>query len=182
MSNITYVIVELVFGLIGVILAKFLLANPWSLVPRVDKTAVVQASLWTVPLLAFAFFFNSSVGLAFPPFQSIYRSFRDSPMREFLVGSGIPLIVLWTVSAGICEELLFRGVLQTKWGIVIACLIFAGVHAISLPLFATTFFIGLYLAYAFKRTGNNLFVCAVAHAAYDFTFTMLLRKLIVSGV
>lgn len=84
-------------------------------------------------------------------------------------------IVLVSALAGIGEELLFRGVIQAGvadyWsptvGIVVASLLFAAAHAISLAYLALAALMGLYLGLLYHWTGN-LLVPIIVHALYDW--------------
>ena len=89
---------------------------------------------------------------------------------------------------GLCEELLFRGVLRpwfegrggavfgdlgddAGWwtGWVATNLLFGAVHALSLTYFLFAVAMGLYLGWLLDATGErNLLVPILAHAAYDF--------------
>ncbi|WP_299582799.1 CPBP family intramembrane glutamic endopeptidase [uncultured Microbulbifer sp.] len=84
-------------------------------------------------------------------------------------------IVLLSIAAGVCEELLFRGFLQT-WlsqlsspvlGLLGASLVFALLHWASLIYVLLIFFFGLILGLAYQVSGSLLGVI-VWHALYDF--------------
>lgn len=85
-----------------------------------------------------------------------------------------PLIVLISLSAGIGEEALFRGGLQTLLGgyvgpvaaILAANFLFALIHLARPLVLVILFMIGLFLALAFWWSGSLLAVM-IAHALYD---------------
>jgi membrane protease YdiL (CAAX protease family) len=92
--------------------------------------------------------------------------FRD------LVGPLAALAV--SLSAGIGEELLFRGALQPRFGLVLTSLLFAIGHAhygLS-PAMVEVFAVGLVLGLVRLRT--NTTTCLVIHAGYDFLELLLL--------
>ena len=85
---------------------------------------------------------------------------------------GLALVAL---SAGIGEELLFRGVIQAgltgAWGplpaLIVASLLFGLVHAMSWTYFLITFLAGLYMGLLYLWTGN-LLVPMIVHFLYDW--------------
>jgi membrane protease YdiL (CAAX protease family) len=78
------------------------------------------------------------------------------------------------LSAGIGEELLFRGALQPRFGLVLTSLLFAIGHAhygLS-PAMVEVFVVGLVLGLVRRRA--NTTTCFVIHAAYNFLDLFLL--------
>jgi len=77
--------------------------------------------------------------------------------------------------AGFSEELLFRGVLQPRWGIAAASIIFGALHAATSGYFLLATVMGFYLGWLFLYTGNLLVPMSV-HALYDvFALNLLAR-------
>ena len=78
------------------------------------------------------------------------------------------------LSAGISEELLFRGAVQPRLGLLLTTLLFAIGHLQYGLTLATlqVFVIGLVLGLMRKRTGNVV-VCMVSHATYNMVGTLL---------
>ena len=85
--------------------------------------------------------------------------------------------------AGVGEELLFRGVIQSKlveWtspviGVVLASLVFGAAHALSRLYFVLATLIGLYLGWLVERYGE-LVTPMIAHSLYDFLALVYLSK------
>lgn len=78
------------------------------------------------------------------------------------------------LSAGICEEILFRGALQPKFGIVLTALLFAFLH-IQYPalwMLFVIFVIGLILGYVRKIT--NTTTAIIVHSTYDVVQMLML--------
>ncbi|QFT54488.1 CPBP family intramembrane glutamic endopeptidase [Microbulbifer sp. THAF38] len=105
------------------------------------------------------------------------RALRWHCGRLAPIFSKMPLVqlVILSIAAGVCEELLFRGFLQT-WlsqlsspllGLFVASLIFALLHWASLIYVLLIFVFGLILGYAYQVSGSLLGVI-VWHAVYDF--------------
>ena len=90
---------------------------------------------------------------------------------------------LIALSAGVGEEMLFRGVIQSSlaaWvgvqaGLILASILFGLLHPISIPYVFVTMLVGFYLGGAFELTGNLLTVM-VTHALYDLALMAYLLR------
>jgi len=86
----------------------------------------------------------------------------------------ITQIVIIAIAAGVCEELLFRGAIQTSlshtlghsWALIIASLMFGLVHAMSVMYFLIATLIGLLLGAAYILTGDIIGII-FWHILYD---------------
>ncbi|SFB91360.1 CAAX protease self-immunity [Microbulbifer thermotolerans] len=104
-------------------------------------------------------------------------------LRHFMAACSAVQIVVISLAAGICEEVLFRGFLQS-WlshlsspaaGLLVASLVFALLHYASFIYFAATFLVGIAFGVCYRMT-ESLLCVAVWHAAYDlFVLTVMLR-------
>lgn len=83
-------------------------------------------------------------------------------------------ICLISFIAGFAEEILFRGVIQTKLGIVIASIIFGLLHFITYAYFIIATIMGFYLGFLFNYY-DNLFIPIQIHFLYDFAALIYLR-------
>jgi uncharacterized protein len=108
---------------------------------------------------------------------------------EWLVGEMFPManpgqLALVAVLAGVGEELLFRGVIQTKlidWtnplaGLVIGSLLFGAAHALSKLYFVLATLIGLCFGWMVLHY-NDLVAPMVAHSVYDFVALLYLSNI-----
>lgn len=94
-----------------------------------------------------------------------------------------PQIVLAAAAAGVCEELLFRGFLQSwllQWstpaaGILCASIVFALLHAASLTYFSATLVVGLLLGVSYWLT-HSLLLVITWHGLYDLLAIAALAK------
>lgn len=85
-----------------------------------------------------------------------------------------PAIIVVSILAGVGEELLFRGVLQTWlisvvdpfWGIVLASMVFGLLHYLTKIYVVVTFAIGLLFGALFYYS-NSLLLVMLAHTVYD---------------
>lgn len=104
-------------------------------------------------------------------------------IRRVLVAGLRPLFAPWSLTqlgiisvlAGICEEVLFRSVIQGTlsttagpWiALIIASLIFGAAHLITVAYGIIAAAIGVYFGLLWLL-GGNLLIPIMAHAAYDF--------------
>lgn len=86
-------------------------------------------------------------------------------------------ICLISVIAGFAEEILFRGVIQAKLGIVIASIIFGLLHFITYAYCIIAIIMGFYLGFIFHYY-DNLLIPIQIHFLYDFAALVYLRYFI----
>ncbi|HEY1377024.1 MAG TPA: type II CAAX endopeptidase family protein [Gemmataceae bacterium] len=98
----------------------------------------------------------------------------DAKKFEQLMGYAISPAgaVVVGVSAGLSEELFFRGALQPRLGLLLSNLAFAAMHAFqySWDALLSVFLIGLVLGVVRKRT--NTTTSAIVHGTYDFLLVL----------
>ncbi|MBT8136690.1 MAG: CPBP family intramembrane metalloprotease [Gammaproteobacteria bacterium] len=105
-------------------------------------------------------------------------------VRQFFNGIGPAGFLLVSLLAGLCEEALFRGLLQVfiaghssvLVGLVAASVLFGLAHAVSLAYAVTATIIGVYLGALFLLTGS-LAAPVICHAVYDFIALLWLSRL-----
>jgi uncharacterized protein len=111
------------------------------------------------------------------------RKFWDTEVAPLLAESSWSEIALISLSKGVGEEMLFRGVIQasfaswfgSSWGLTLTSILFGLLHPISIPYVVIACIIGFYLGTVYLVSGNLLTVMFV-HASYDFvTHAYLLR-------
>ncbi|MFZ3577055.1 CPBP family intramembrane glutamic endopeptidase [Virgibacillus sp. DJP39] len=96
------------------------------------------------------------------------RIFRNRSVLEIFV-----LVLL----IAIAEELLFRGVIQTTFGYILASTLFALIHFRYLQkpvLFLSILLVSFYIGYIFLLT-ENLFVTIIIHFVVDFVLGLTIR-------
>jgi membrane protease YdiL (CAAX protease family) len=139
--------------------------------------AVTRGLVATLPMLA-AFWWL--VHSDWPVLREL-RGQVDHLIGEMFPAASIGQLALVAALAGVGEELLFRGVLQTilGWwttevvGVVIASLLFGLAHALSKTYFLMATLIGLFLG-SMTWYFKDLAAPIVAHAVYDFVALMYL--------
>lgn len=95
-------------------------------------------------------------------------------------------LVLTSLSAGFCEELLFRGAIQPKLGIIGASLLFAVAHGLSFSSRGGKLLFGLFvwalgsgLGYVCKT--NGLVSAMIAHALIDLIALFSFRRWLITN-
>lgn len=104
-------------------------------------------------------------------------------VREMFPRKSAAEFAMVALLAGVGEELLFRGVFQTKligWttplvGLWLASLVFGLAHALSRLYFAFAVVVGLFLGWLAFQYGD-LVAPMVAHALYDFVALLYLSR------
>lgn len=105
-------------------------------------------------------------------------AFDDGGINEKLFRSRtIYEIFEISLVVAICEELLFRGAIQTSFGLIFASILFAIVHVRYLKkpvLFISVVTVSFFLGYLYYVT-NNLLVPMFAHFLIDFLLGLIIR-------
>lgn len=159
----------------GVLLVAWLLAGLWGISLWRQVTFSWAAVLWgaalTVPPAGFMWI---AVGAPWAPMRRM-RDEVESLVRLLFVNASPGALALIALLAGVSEEALFRGVIQTGLsqmatplvGLAAASVVFGLVHLITRVYAALAGLLGLYLGVVFM-VFDNLLVPIVVHAGYDF--------------
>lgn len=128
-------------------------------------TGLIGGLIGALPLLGL---FAITFRFAFGPFRRI-RDFLVFSLGPSLVRCYWYDLILLAVMAGVCEEILFRGLLQPWCGLVGSNVIFGLAHFIT-PMYALLAgVLGLYLGFLYEGTREqNLLIPIVTHAFYDY--------------
>ena len=98
-------------------------------------------------------------------------------IRVIFSESKLPDLCFISVCAGLAEELLFRGVIQVKLGIVGASIIFGLLHFITPAYFVIATIMGFYLGILFQYY-DSLLIPIQLHFVYDLGALIYLRYFI----
>jgi membrane protease YdiL (CAAX protease family) len=147
------------------------------------RTGLTWGLIGTLPMLGYlAVFHFWPVGILKP-----MREFVDSQLRPLFSGLSIFQMIIISVSAGCCEEILFRWSLQggiTSWigglpglivGGVVASVIFGVCHWVNFSYAFCTFLIGIFLGVLMICSGTWL-APAITHTLFDFVALLYLRS------
>jgi membrane protease YdiL (CAAX protease family) len=111
----------------------------------------------------------------FSVFQIVTHIPLPTNVSMALQGMPIYLLVFAAIIAPIDEEILFRGFLVPRIGIIPSALIFAAFHIsyLSISEFIAAFIFGLLAGYAFKRT-KSLYTTIIGHALVNIVTILVL--------
>lgn len=170
---------EAMLVLIGLGLAWLTGLDVWDMISFSRRACVAGLVATLPPLIVFGITYRWPIG----PLRTIKDFLRES--------LGAPLaacrwydLALVAAMAGIGEELLFRGVMQTgisHWagpaaGLLIASTVFGFAHAVTLTYALLAGLIGLYLGgLLFLEESPNLLIPMMVHGLYDFVAFLVIR-------
>jgi hypothetical protein len=141
--------------------------------------AVIRGLVATVPLLVGLWWLMRTRWSA----AKRLRQGAERLIGELFRRATLAELALVATLAGVGEELLFRGVLQTlvgRWttelvGVVVASVVFGLFHALSALYFVLATLVGAYFGWLVMQY-HDLTAAIVAHALYDFIALVYLCK------
>jgi membrane protease YdiL (CAAX protease family) len=156
--------------------------------------ALVLARLWGIPLLpltehllrdiligtagaaipfALFCFSLSEKAKAVPIIRSLRKTITGD-IRTLFASTTFIDICLISIVAGLAEELLFRGVIQVKWGILAASILFGLLHSVTPAYIFLATAIGFYIGFLY-HIFQSLLIPIQLHCIYDFGALIYLR-------
>ncbi|MEQ1877002.1 MAG: CPBP family intramembrane glutamic endopeptidase [Bdellovibrionia bacterium] len=154
----------------------------WTDPPWFGPGVWLNAALGSLPPLAFAAFATSSFAIKRSPMRRIFEMFSRSEVGNFIRTTSWPLFLVVSITAGIAEELLFRGILQPYSGNLLGSVVFGILHALTPGYFVIATAMSLYLGWIYEWCGGFLFVPAAIHALYDFVALLLYKRRLRTGI
>lgn len=169
---------EVGLAVVAVVLGGLAGVRPSGIFAGPQSLAIGAAA--TLPLMGLYFI---ATRVPFPPLKRIHDILLSTLGRPLSECRWHELALLAAL-AGVCEELLFRGVLQ-PWigglgvvaGWVGANLLFGIAHAVTPTYFVLAMGIGFYLSAVQAAAGGDLVAAMLAHGLYDwFAFVQVARE------
>jgi membrane protease YdiL (CAAX protease family) len=161
------------------ILALFL-ARHWgiSLFPLTEHLLcdlLIGTAAAVIPFVLFIFTLSEKAK-AIPLLGSVRRIMKGEIKAVFSSATvvDICLISLW---AGLAEELLFRGVIQAKWGLIAASILFGALHFVTPAYALLATVVGIYIG-LLQHFFQSLLIPIQLHAIYDFGALLYLRYVV----
>jgi membrane protease YdiL (CAAX protease family) len=134
--------------------------------------------LFCLPLFGLNYLLFGPLSERFALLRSCYE-FRDRIVRPLAEALDLWSSAVVSICAGVGEELFFRGVLQTEFGIVVASICFSLLHfgfSASKYLFVCLLYIAIGFYFGIICIINqSLWVPIIAHVAYDFIALIYIR-------
>jgi hypothetical protein len=134
---------------------------------------IIIGTAAALPPLIFFFTSLSKMAEKFPLVRSL-RKTMTTDIRAIFSESNIIDLIIISVCAGIGEEFLFRGVIQAKFGIIIASVVFGLVHFITPAYVIIATLMGFYIGILFNIFGS-LLIPIQMHFVYDLGALIYLR-------
>ncbi len=140
---------------------------------KTSRRNIMIGMMAAVSLWFFAFYLSKQTGLFL---DNKFGAFDTVITNSVSPSQGILTLIGMLILAPICEELLFRGVIQSayeahnkKYGFVFSAILFCMFHVMSgVTEVIPTFFVGLLLGYLVYRTGS-IMASMAAHMATNFS-------------
>jgi membrane protease YdiL (CAAX protease family) len=164
---------------VAFILALFL-ARQWGialfpLTKHLLRDVLIGTAAAAIPFALFCLTLSEKAE-AIPLLGSVRRIMRGEIKAVFASATvvDICLISLW---AGLAEELLFRGVIQARWGLLAASILFGVLHFVT-PVYALlAMVIGFYIGLVYHFF-QSLLIPIQLHTIYDFGALIYLRYVV----
>ena len=127
------------------------------------------------PLILMAIIVSLPMINKIPPMMEIKLKLQSPPFGPWILQAPYWHFAIVSLLAGLSEEWLFRGVLQTSLGFYLSSFLFAVCHFLTPAYFVVAGIMGLYLGLIFDASQGNLLPVIVIHAVYDFVVLSLLK-------
>jgi membrane protease YdiL (CAAX protease family) len=161
----------------GACVIALVLARVWdialfSLTEHLLRDSLIGIAAASIPFALFAFSLSERAQ-TIPIISSLRKTIRGEirPLFASLTLIDISLISLW---AGFAEELLFRGVIQAKGGIIAASCLFGVLHWVTPAYAIVAAVIGFYIGLLY-HVFHGLLLPIELHCIYDFGALIYLK-------
>jgi membrane protease YdiL (CAAX protease family) len=137
-----------------------------------SRSTITPKNIGIALLLFFAIFL---VSVLISLFSTLTNIPLPTNVQQVLGSAPLYFLIFSFLVAPICEEILFRGFLVPRVGIIISALVFAALHVgyLSASEFIAAFIFGLMAGYVFKKT-KALYPSILAHMLVNFVTVMSL--------
>ena len=137
---------------------------------------VLMGTFWALFPLALFVFSVSDTAKAVPLLGSV-RNTLITEIKILFSATRLLDIVVISILAGFAEELLFRGVIQVKMGIIAASIMFGLLHCVTPAYVVIATIIGFYIGIIYHLY-QSLLIPIQLHCIYDFGALVYIRYFI----
>lgn len=166
---LTYIVaVESVLLLVALICAFYSGINIWSYF-KFTQGAVVNGILLGLAFVCLNYLNVNILPKYIKPFEKLKIAYEEVAPIAANVKVWSALII--AIVSGLSEEIFFRGILLTFWGLIPSALIFGLFHigsANTIWYGVYTVFAGLFFGLLYKYSGDNLLVPVIVHIINNF--------------
>ena len=164
----------------GAFIVALVLARVWgiALFPLTEhllRDIAMGTIAASIPFALFIFSLSEKAQ-AIPILNSVRRIIK-AHIRPLFASATLLDIGCISLGAGIAEELLFRGVIQVKGGIVIASVLFGVLHWVTPAYALLATIIGFYIGLVY-HFGQSLLIPIQLHCIYDFGVLIYLKYVV----
>jgi len=158
-------------------IVALILARQWgiALFPLTEhllRDCLIGTAAAAIPFALFVFSLSEKAR-AVPIIRSLRKTITGD-IRALFASSTFIDISLISLAAGFAEELLFRGVIQAKWGILAASILFGLLHSVTPAYVLLATVIGFYIGLLY-HVFQSLLIPIQLHCIYDFAALIYLR-------
>lgn len=167
---VSVIIQDSLFVIVAFFGVGWLIRRDWK--KTLKRLGLVKPSLRDIAIslefVVLLFVFVIGVGLlgALLGGGSVFETESD-PTIQMLGGIGVIGAIVLALGAGIGEEILFRGALQPRLGIIFTSIIFASVHIQYFDPLTLGLLFGVSILLGYERKISNTTACIITHAGYD---------------
>jgi membrane protease YdiL (CAAX protease family) len=161
----------------GVFIVALVLARIWSiplfpLSEHILRDILIGTAAAAIPFALFVFSLSEKARTV-PIIRSVRKTITGD-IRTLFASSTVVDIFLISLLAGLAEEVLFRGIIQVRWGIIAASILFGLVHSVTPAYILLATVIGFYIG-LLHHCFQSLLIPIQLHFIYDFGALIYLR-------
>ena len=165
-------LVEGMAFIIALVLARIWSIPLFPLTEHLLRDCLIGTAGASLPFVLFCFSLSEKAK-AVPIIRSLRKTITDD-IRTLFASTTFIDICLISIMAGLAEELLFRGVIQAKWGIIAASILFGLLHSVTPAYILLATVIGFYIGLLYQ-VFQSLLIPIQLHCIYDFGALIYLR-------
>jgi membrane protease YdiL (CAAX protease family) len=157
---------------IALVLARLWSIHLFPLTEHLLRDCLIGTAGAAIPFALFCFSLSEKAK-AVPIIRSLRKTITGEIKTLFASATFIDICLI-SIMAGLAEELLFRGVIQAKWGILAASILFGLLHSVTPAYILLATVIGFYIGLLY-HIFQSLLIPIQLHCIYDFGALIYLR-------